>query len=117
MCAGTGEEGHLIIFTRARKAHEEREKEKGMKKKKNERIKSTRITKGSFLTVTTYPIRQFTQIMAFLIRFSSFYLKTGHFSYVYQSFLIRKVTLLKQKKSLNSNIFQGKHEAMHRLIT
>ncbi len=35
-CAGTGEEGHLIIFTRARSAHEEkkrREKE-GRKKER-----------------------------------------------------------------------------------
>lgn len=27
-CAGTGEEGHLIIFTRARSAHEEGRKKK-----------------------------------------------------------------------------------------
>lgn len=26
-CAGTGEEGHLIIFTRARKANEEKKQE------------------------------------------------------------------------------------------
>ena len=32
-CAGTGEEGHLIIFTRARSAHEEKKRREKEEKK------------------------------------------------------------------------------------